>query len=161
MHSYMLSLFFLFLCVFCAIKLSLSKKKKETRIVRLNTSHVRSVGFLAFCFTVHTGLLFFSVAFYSRKAMHLLYLSFFFFSLLLFWFDDDDDDDCVYGMHCLICLSLICDRWVYVLSVFARSFWWSLYICTDKENKLTLQKKEEFFPFFLSILQLDSCSHML
>ncbi len=65
--------------------------------------------FLAFCFIVHTGLfLSVSLAFYSRKAMHLFFslspISF--FLLLLFWFDDDY----VYGMHSLICFSLICDR---------------------------------------------------
>jgi hypothetical protein len=104
-HSYVLSL-----CVFCANKLSLSTKK----IVRLNTSHVRFVVFffffLAFCFIVHTGLfLSLSVAFYSRKAMHLFFFFFLLspFLLLLFWFDDDDY---VYGMHSLICFSLICDR---------------------------------------------------
>ena len=70
-----------------------------------------SASFLAFCFIVHTGLFFFprlSRILFAKKAMHLsLFFSLSLFCLLLlFWFDDDY----VYGMHSLICFSLICDR---------------------------------------------------
>jgi hypothetical protein len=105
------------MCCLCVCFTRTSCPFLKQKIVRLNTSHVRFVVFfLAFCFIVHTGLfsVSLSLAFYSRKTMHLRFL-FFFFSyillLLLFWFDDDDDDDdYVYGMHSLICFSLICYR---------------------------------------------------
>ncbi len=71
-HSYVLSL-----CVFYANKLSLSTKNSTIEHITCSFCCF----FLAFCFIVHTGLfLSLSVAFYSRKAMHL----FFFFSPISF-----------------------------------------------------------------------------
>jgi hypothetical protein len=52
---------------------------------------------------------FLSLSHFTREKLCISVYSFSYLLLLLFWFDDDDDDY-VYGMHSLICFSLICDR---------------------------------------------------
>lgn len=147
------------LCVFYANKLSLSIKK----IVRFNTTHVHFCWFfLAFCFIVHTGL--FSLC---RILLAKSYASPSVFvpitpsvASVLVWWWWWWRWLCIWYAFFNLFLTHMRSMSVCFLCVFARSFWWSLYICTDKEKQTNIKKKEFAFFYCIKWNPIDSCSQM-